>query len=104
MLDRTGVGAAAEPNVAFKAGTASKVITPPELMWMSGYANRTKPAEGKQQDLFVKALALEDAAGTKLVLVTSDLIGLPRALSDAVAEEVQRRTGLSRAQLMLTAS
>src|SRR5205823_2888157 len=40
----------------------------------------------------------------KLVLVTSDLIGLPRALSDAVAEEVQRRTGLSRAQLMLTAS
>ncbi len=71
---------------------------------MSGYASRTKPAEGKQQDLFLKVLALEDAAGTKLVLVTSDLIGLPRELSDAVAGEVQRRTGLSRDRLMLTAS
>ena len=41
-------------------------------MWLSGYGNRTHPSEGKLQDLYVKALALEDARGNKLVLLTSD--------------------------------
>src|SRR5438552_17332716 len=89
---------------AFKAGVAVKVITPTEPLWMAGYASRTKPAEGKVHDLFVKVLALEDPAGGKLVLLTSDLIGLPRELSEAVAAAVKLRTGLAREQLLLTAS
>ncbi|MBV9125751.1 MAG: neutral/alkaline non-lysosomal ceramidase N-terminal domain-containing protein [Planctomycetes bacterium] len=88
----------------FKAGVAARVITPPEGLWMAGYAHRNKPAEGKVHDLFVKALALEDPAGARLVLVTSDLIGLPRELSESVAAEVHRRTGLPRDRLLLTAS
>jgi hypothetical protein len=88
----------------FKAGVAAKVITPTEPLWMAGYANRNKPAEGKQHDLHVKALALEDASGTVLVIVTSDLIGLPRPLSETVAAEVSRKAGLPRERLMLTAS
>lgn len=91
-------------DVPFKAGVAVKVITPTEPLWMAGYANRTKPAEGKLHDLHVKALALEDSHGTKLVLLTSDLLGLPRHLSDAVAEDVRRRTGLPRERLLLTSS
>src|SRR5262249_45063750 len=71
---------------------------------MAGYASRTRPAEGTVHDLYAKALALEDAAGTRLVLLTSDLVGLPHDLSHAVAEEVQRRTGLPRANLLLSAS
>src|SRR5262249_1982107 len=54
--------------------------------------------------LFVKALALEDSKGNKFVLVTSDLVGIPRDFSDAVAKEVERRTGLARANLLLTVS
>jgi hypothetical protein len=92
------------PPDAWKAGVAVRVITPDELLWMAGYGNRTKPAEGKLQDLRVKALALEDPAGGRLVLVTSDLVGLPRPLSTAVADEVARKTGLPRDRLMLTAS
>jgi hypothetical protein len=88
----------------WKAGVAVRVITPAESMWLAGYANRTKPAEGKEQDLFVKALALEDPAGTTAVLLTSDLIGIPRSLSEPVADEVRKRTGLPRERLMLTVS
>src|SRR5262245_4800084 len=55
------------PATPFKAGVATKVITPGEPLWMAGYGNRTKPAEGKQHDLKVKALALEDASGGVLV-------------------------------------
>ena len=71
---------------------------------MSGYSSRTKPAEGKEHDLYVKALALEDADGGRLVLVTSDLLGLPRSLSESVATEVTRKTKLPRERLMLTCS
>src|SRR5207249_10961264 len=88
----------------FKAGVAAKVITPTEPVWMAGYGNRTKPAEGKLQDLYVKALALEDRAGKKLVVVTSDLLGFPRDLSEAVAKAVRTDTGLSREQLLFSAS
>jgi neutral ceramidase len=87
-----------------KAGVASRTITPGESMWMAGYGNRNKPAEGKLQDLHVKALALEDLAGEKLVLVTSDLVGVPRELTDAVAETVRQRAGLPRERLMITVS
>ena len=88
----------------FKAGVARKVITPPQPMWMSGYASRNKPAEGTEHDLWAKALVLEDAAGKRLVLVTADLVGFPRSLSDEVAAEVERRFGVPRDALMLAAS
>lgn len=87
-----------------KAGVATKVITPTQPHWMAGYSSRNKPAQEKEHELYVKVLALEDGSGGRLVLLTSDLIGLPRHLSDAVAEEVRRRTGLPRERLMLTAS
>src|SRR5262245_53761081 len=94
--------AAAEGDV--RAGVATQVSTPGEPMWMAGYASRNKPAEGKLHDLYVKALALEDAGGGRLVLLTSDLVGIPRELSDQVAAEVERRTRLPRERLMLTCS
>jgi hypothetical protein len=88
----------------WKAGVAVHVITPDGLLWMAGYAARKKPAEGKKQDLFVKALALRDPDGGELLLLTSDLVGIPRSLSEAVTTEVMRRTGLKRQQILLTVS
>jgi hypothetical protein len=64
----------------WKAGAAKVVITPKELMWMAGYASRNKPAEGTAQDLFAKALALEDAQGKRFVFITLDLVSVPRTL------------------------
>lgn len=96
--------AAADADKPAKAGVAVKVITPEEPLWMAGYSARTKPAEGKVHELYIKALALEDPAGGKLVLLTSDLIGLPRSLSDKVAQEVQKRTGLPRERLLMNSS
>ena len=100
-----GAARASEPDsAAFKAGVATTVITPAGPLWMGGYAARNKPAEGKEHDLYVKALALEDPDGGRLVLLTSDLLGLPRGLADAVARDLHRRTGLPRERLLLTAS
>jgi hypothetical protein len=88
----------------FQAGVARVKITPPTPFWMSGYASRTHPSEGVEQDLWAKALALRDGRGGQVVLVTTDLIGLPGAISDEVASRVEARLGIARAQLVLSAS
>jgi hypothetical protein len=88
----------------FQAGVARVRITPPQPFWMSGYAARTHPSEGVHQDLWAKALALRDGEGRQAVLVTTDLIGLPRAISDEVAARVRERFQVERPQLVLSAS
>lgn len=88
----------------FKAGVARLNITPEGPIWLSGYAARTKPSEGKLTDLWAKALALEDNKGGRFVVVTVDLIGLPRSLAEEVAARVQKQWGLDRARLLLNAS
>jgi hypothetical protein len=96
--------AAADGSADWKAGTASVVVTPDADMWMAGYAARNKPSEGKVQDLFAKALALEDADGHRLVIVTCDLIGIPRELRDSLEARVREKHGLEPSALLLNAS
>lgn len=88
----------------WKAGVASTVITPEQSMWMSGYAARTKPSEGKVNDLHAKALALQDAHGTRLVIVTVELLGISRPLRDWLEKEVRRCYKLPPQCLLLNAS
>ncbi|HEY2932224.1 MAG TPA: neutral/alkaline non-lysosomal ceramidase N-terminal domain-containing protein [Acidobacteriota bacterium] len=88
----------------WRAGLAKIVITPDEPIWMSGYAQRNKPSEGKIHDLHAKALALQDTRRNRLVLVTTDLLGLPRSLSDSIARQVEARYRLPRANLVLSSS
>ena len=79
---------AGEPQTEWKAGTASCVITPNGPMWMAGYAARDKPSDGKVHDLNAKALAIEDAQGTRLVIVTLDLISITPAIRDWLEKQV----------------
>jgi neutral ceramidase len=98
-----GAGKAAGPCV-WKAGVATVKVTPQTPLWMAGYASRTKPSEGIAQDLFAKALAIEDAQGSRAVLVTIDLIGVDRTMRDAVANQMQRKHGLEPRALLLNVS
>lgn len=99
----TNAASGASPSI-WKAGVARVVITPQEPMWMAGYGTRDKPAEGKLQDLYARALALESPAGERLVLVTTDLVGLPAVLTESVAGSLHDNYGLARAQIMFTSS
>jgi len=71
---------------------------------MAGYGARKKPAEGKVQELYAKALALEDEHGNKLVFVTLDLIGVPQLLRREVALQAEQKYGLPSANLVMNAS
>jgi sugar lactone lactonase YvrE len=105
LLLAVPVASAKEPEAAtWKAGVARVKITPEHLMWLSGYGHRDKPAEGKLHDLWAKALVLEDPAGRRCVLVTMDLVGIPRDLSTAVCAALKKKHGLDRAAIVLSVS
>ncbi|RRB18457.1 hypothetical protein EHT87_07145 [Larkinella knui] len=88
----------------WKAGVATVRITPGESLWLAGYASRTHASDGKLHDLWAKALALEDGTGQKAVLVTSDILGFPKAMSDRIRSRLNSQLGLSKAQIMLNSS
>lgn len=88
----------------WKAGVSRVVVTPGESMWMAGYASRSKPSEGKVHDLFAKALAIEDPAGNRIVIVTTDLIGIPRDLREWLQVECVQKYELAHESLLLNAS
>jgi neutral ceramidase len=88
----------------WKAGIAVTRITPQQSMWMAGYAARKKPSEGTTQELFAKALALEDGHGSRVVIITTDILGFPGSISEAIAKRLAASHGLRRDQLVFTSS
>ncbi len=94
----------AAPAATWQAGTGREKITPPAGLWMTGYAARDRPADGTAQDLWVKALAFSDPAGNRGVLLTLDLCGVNRELTDFVAAEIERRHRIPRSGVMVNVS
>jgi len=99
-----GANAAPAPAGGWRAGVAREKITPPAGVWMTGYGSRDRPAEGTGQDLWAKVLAVSDPSGQRAVLITLDLCGIPRELSDAVAKAVGDSHGLPRSAVMVNVS
>jgi neutral ceramidase len=88
----------------FKAGVAVTKITPPLPFWLSGYAARTNPAASVRTDLYAKALAFSDEQGGRAVIVTTDLIGLPREVTDVAAASAIKAHALHRGQILFNSS
>ncbi|MFM7160496.1 MAG: neutral/alkaline non-lysosomal ceramidase N-terminal domain-containing protein [Planctomycetaceae bacterium] len=88
----------------WKAGVARRKITPERTMWMSGYAGRDRPADSTLIDLYAKAIAVEDPAGERVVLVGLDLVGIDRDLSVAICKRLEAEHRLKRSQVALCSS
>jgi hypothetical protein len=95
---------AAEPSAGWKAGVARVDTTPTAPVRMAGYASRTAPSQGVAHPLAAKALALADAQGHRVVLVTCDIIHFKRGFTNRVCDRVEARYGLPRADVALFAS
>jgi hypothetical protein len=104
LLARLFPGEVTAAAADWKAGAAAIVITPTNFMWMAGYAGRKKPAEAKGQELYAKALALEDREGRRLVMVTTDLIGILPSLRQTIEQRVRLAHRLPPEALLLNAS
>ncbi|MEI6074548.1 MAG: neutral/alkaline non-lysosomal ceramidase N-terminal domain-containing protein [Verrucomicrobiota bacterium] len=97
--------ATSRAETTWKAGTARAVITPTERMWLAGFASRTNPATGgKLMDLWIKALALEDATGHRAVILTADLLGIPQNVYQHACAAIGKKYALQPEQILLCAS
>src|SRR5438270_11552605 len=79
-----------EPD--WKVGLARVKITPPQPVFMAGYASRNKPYESVHDDLYAKILVLEDKSGMRGVLVTTDLIGFSAEIATPLRERIAATT------------
>lgn len=92
------------PADAMKIGLGRVAITPTSPVWMAGYASRAEPGSGKLHDLWTKAMAIEDASGNKVIIVTADIIGFSLDMTDAVSKRVEDAYGIPRSNLLFNSS
>lgn len=95
---------AATNETTWKAGFAAAKITPAEPLMLAGYASRTIPARDVADDLHLKVLALEDAAGGRSLLFTADLIGFRADFTESVCPRITAATGVPRERILFNAS
>lgn len=89
----------------WQVGLSRVDITPRQFMPMAGYASRGRAhATGQQTSLWAKACVLQGDNGTRALLITLDLVGIDRSLSDRLARKLEERHGLTRSQLVLNCS
>jgi neutral ceramidase len=87
-----------------KAGAAKISITPTTPMWLTGYAGREKPATGSLHEIWAKALVIEENKNSRVIFVTTDLLGLSHEIVEEVYKRLHQKYGIERAQLILNAS
>ena len=88
----------------FKIGLAKTNITPDVPVWMTGFAARTTPATGILHPLWAKAMAIEDASGHRMIIVSTDLLGLPHQVSEKVANALYEKIRIQRKEIMFNSS
>jgi hypothetical protein len=88
-----------------RAGVAKVCITPPVGTWQGGYGARTRPAEGIHDDLYARALVLEDeGTGQRGALVSLDVVSLPHDMAQSARRAAEALSGIAAERIALCAS
>jgi hypothetical protein len=93
----TGIPLSAEG--ALRAGAARKSIVPPFPTQMGGFFDRDANFTGVHDELFARALALENGP-TTLVFINSDLMAIDAELVRLAREAITRATGIPAGRIL----
>ncbi len=111
MLDRIIIAAATVVFGLFvcratageiRMGTSAIKITPPQGTPLAGYYN-VRGSQGVLDDICARAVVLDDGK-TKAVMVTCDLIGMPRPIVIEARRIIAEKTGIPAANVMISAT
>lgn len=96
------IGRSAMPSeAALRAGAARKSIVPPFPTNMGGFNDRLKNFEGVHDELFARALVLDNGT-TKLVIVGSDLMAIDAELVRLARERITQATGVPASHILIS--
>lgn len=101
-LPLTASPAHAQGRAVLKAAVTRIDITPEKPVRMSGYASRKDLSTGVHDPLSARVLAFE-AAGKRLVLVSTDVIGFYDGTAESMREALLREFNLEPSELFLSA-
>jgi len=87
-----------------RAGVAKSPIAPHSQLWLAGYSSRSHPGELTAGSIFARALALDDGAGGRAVVLSVELLAVPRVLAERVAADIMKAHGLERGQIVINAT
>jgi len=76
-----------------KGGCAKVNITPPVGIWLTGYGSRDKPSDDIVDELYAKALVLDNGQNT-IAVVCSDLLWIPLEITNKIRMIVKEKTGI----------
>ena len=93
-----------ENGAEWRIGLAQADVTPQESIRMGGYGARLTPSQGVYDPLMAKAMAIQWPGGEPAVIITTDLISFDAAYAEVVCEEIRKRTGLQRRQVLINSS
>jgi len=108
--DRTGLAGPAStsgsvrPTYAARVGVGTADVTPAGPVVMSGFAARAEPSRGVHDPLLARALALGGPAGSPVLLVVVDVIGIDADLTRRVRRALWRSHGLPAERVALLAT
>src|SRR5829696_3060778 len=94
---------AAEPAPPYKVGTAKVDITPDHAIRLNGFGFRRAESEGVYDKIHARALAIDDGKAP-CVLLAVDVLGIPADVYDELAKRLEKKAGLKRDRLAVTAT
>ena len=91
-------------STGWKVGVAKTDVTPTESIRMAGFGFRTHPSDGTRQQIYSRALALQDGTGKIAVVCTMDLATINREMAELIAGRCVSQYGLERDRLVINLS
>jgi putative membrane-bound dehydrogenase-like protein len=104
LLAFAPVATAAEPALPYKVGVAKVDITPDHPIRLNGFGFRRAESEGVYQKIWAKAIAIEGADKSPVVLMAVDVLGIPADVYDELARRLEKKAGLTKDRLAVTAT
>jgi neutral ceramidase len=90
-------------HAGLKGGCSKVNITPPVGVWLSGYGGRDKPSDDIFDELYAKALVLDNGSDA-VAIISVDLLWIPPQITSEVRAIVKDKTGISEQNVIVSAT
>ncbi len=87
-----------------RAAFSEKKITPENSIQLDGFGGRNKLSERVVDDLFLRAAALEDDKGQRVIIVSADILSFNMPMNRRIRYWAEKKLGLDAGRIIFNAS